>query len=228
MISISDYLMNVSYPGRAIVMGMSEDSLNIVSIYLITGRSENSRNRVLEAENKAIKIRIYDETNLSDSSLIKYYPVRVCGNILIVTNGDQTDSIYQYIREGHSFEDALRTRTFEPDSLLTPRISSIINIVDGSYRLSILKSDGEYCNRFFYEYEPVPGKGRYISTYTGDPKSPNSFMGEPAAVSIDNDIDVMTDMVWNALSKEYRVSIYVRYINTKTKEYNTRIVNRLS
>ena len=224
---IGEFLRNRPYPGRGIMLGATADMNSLTVIYFIMGRSENSRNRIFEAEGRSIKIRAFDEAKLKDPSLVIYYPLKICGNMLILTNGDQTDTIYTYIREGHSFEDALRTRTYEPDSLCTPRISGILDLADGSYRLNILKTSpcGD-CLRFFYEYPLTAGHSHFISTYDGDNDNPSSFSGEPLSFEITSDIDEMSSLVWDNLNEDNKVSLFVRYIDRKTKESVTRIVNR--
>ncbi|MCL1830685.1 MAG: IMP cyclohydrolase [Oscillospiraceae bacterium] len=220
-------LQNSVYPGRGIILGTTSDETSMVIAYFITGRSDNSRNRVLELDNKAVRTKAFDESKLIDPSLIIYYPVRICGNIYIITNGDQTDTICQYIREGHSFENALRTRTYEPDTpLFTPRISGIMDLADGSYHLAILKNEQDECLRFFYEYPAKKGIARYISTYIGDELSPEPFIGEPYLVSVEDNIDDMTSLIWNNLDERFRVSLFVRYIDCSTKEITTRIINK--
>jgi len=230
MLMIDDYLKSIAYGGRGILLGMTADASSMVAAYFIMGRSENSRNRVFEQENKAVKIRAFDESKLKNPSLVVYYPVKVCGNMMIVTNGDQTDTIYENIRYGHSFEDALRTRSYEEDPpLLTPRISGLLDLADGSYRLSILKSDGldgNNCNRYFYEYTATPGVARYISTYQGDNNNPLAFSGEPLVMELDYDIETLTNHIWESLNEDNKVALFVRYIDCVTKEYSTSIVNK--
>ena len=228
MYRLNDYLKGINYPGRGVFIGATPDGVSIVVGYFIMGRSENSRNRILIPENKAIKIGIVDESKLVDSSFILYYPIRVCGNMLIVTNGDQTDTVYEYIRGGHSFEAALRTRNYEEDALLTPRISGLVDLVDGSFRLAIIQADGNSCSRYFYEYEPKPGEVRYISTYDGSNSDPKPFVGEPKAFKTIDDIDEFGASIWDALNEDNKVSFVLKYINLETKETFDRVYNRYS
>ena len=226
METIKNLLRNMAYPGRGIILGTSPDGRSLIAAYFIMGRSENSRNRIFEADNRAIRIKAYDESKLTDPSLVIYYPLRICGNKLIVTNGDQTDTIYSYIREGYGFETALHTRTFEPDSLSTPRISGLMDLADGSYRFNILKAEENECVRFFFEYPSIAGNAHFLSTYNGDNNTPLSFAGEPVSVQTEQDIDVFTSLIWDSLNEENKVSLFVRYIDLKTKEFVTRIVNK--
>lgn len=223
-----------TYPGRGIVIGKTADGKHAAIAYFIMGRSENSRNRIFEEnEDCGIRTRAYDESKLVDPSLIIYSPVRKLGDDLIVTNGDQTDTVYDFIKEGKTFEDALRTRTFEPDAPnFTPRISGIATVKDGdfSYKLSILKSDDgndASVQRFFYEYaQPVAGKGHFIHTYRCDGNPIPSFSGDPEPVEIPNDLGVFTAMIWKSLNEQNKVSLFTRFINLETGEYETRIINK--
>lgn len=223
-----------TYPGRGIVIGKTADGKHAAIAYFIMGRSENSRNRIFEEnEDCGIRTRAYDESKLVDPSLIIYSPVRKLGDDLIVTNGDQTDTVYNFIKEGKTFEDALRTRTFEPDAPnFTPRISGIATVKDGdfSYKLSILKSDDgndASVQRFFYEYaQPVAGKGHFIHTYRCDGNPIPSFSGDPEPVEIPNDLGVFTAMIWKSLNEQNKVSLFTRFINLETGEYETRIINK--
>ncbi|MDD2954709.1 MAG: IMP cyclohydrolase [Oscillospiraceae bacterium] len=219
-----------SYPGRGIVIGKSEDGRHGVIAYFIMGRSENSRNRVFVEEGDGLRTEAFDPAKLVDPSLIIYSPVRVLGGVTIVTNGDQTDTVYDFMKAGKSFAAGLRTRTFEPDGPnWTPRISGLLE-KDGGYRLSILKSaDGnaEGCRRYFYEYEnPLPGEGHFIHTYreNGDPIP--SFEGEPKKVKIAGDLDSFTEMVWNALNADNKVSLFTRFVELSTGRAETRVVNK--
>lgn len=219
-----------AYPGRGILLGRSSDGLNAVIAYFIMGRSENSRNRVFVEDGKGIRTEAFDPAKLVDPSLIIYAPVRVLERKTIVTNGDQTDTIYDYMKQGKSFADALRTRTFEPDRPnFTPRISGIVE-PDGNYRLSILKSaDGNpnSVRRYFYEYEePVNGEGHLIHTYSGDGEPLPSFEGEPTRVGIYGTIDAFTEAVWRSLNSENKVSLFTRFINLNTGLTETRIINK--
>ncbi|MBM6920451.1 IMP cyclohydrolase [Phocea massiliensis] len=223
-----------TYPGRGIVIGKTADGKHAAIAYFIMGRSENSRNRIFEEnEDCGIRTRAYDESKLVDPSLIIYSPVRKLGDDLIVTNGDQTDTVYDFIKEGKTFEDALRTRTFEPDAPnFTPRISGIATVKDGdfSYKLSILKSDDgndASVQRFFYEYaQPVAGKGHFIHTYRCDGNPIPSFSGDPEPVEIPNDLGVFTAMIWKSLNEQNKVSLFTRFIDLTTGEYETRIINK--
>lgn len=236
LIDLRAELTGNSYPGRGIILGKSADDKKAVIAYFIMGRSENSRNRVFcEDLNDGLRTKAFDETRLVDPSLVIYAPVRVLSNYTIVTNGDQTDTIFEFMDEGGHFEEALRTRTFEPDPpLFTPRISGLIDEKgDGSfsYKLSILKSNkGDESSplRFFYEYEtPKAGEGHFIHTYHSDGNPPQSFFGEPKAVSLpDNSIDIFTDMLWSSLNSDNKISLFTRYINLETGELESRIVNK--
>ena len=230
MIDIVKDLKGNSYPGRGIVLGKSADGENAVIGYFIMGRSENSRNRVFIEEECGIRTEAFDPAKLSDPSLIIYWPVRVLGDKTIVTNGDQTDTIYDYLKDGKSFEDALRTRTFEPDPPnFTPRISGLIE-ANGDYRLSILKSndgDDNSAHRYFYEYENVKaGEGHFIHTYKHDGNPIPSFEGEPKKITITGDIDTFTATLWDNLNSDNKVSLFTRFINLKTGKTETRIINK--
>ena len=232
-ISLANELAGNSYPGRGIVIGKSADGKYAVTAYFIMGRSENSRNRVFVEDGEGIRTQAFDPSKLSDPSLIIYAPVRVLGNKTIVTNGDQTDTIYELMDKQQTFEQALRTREFEPDAPnYTPRISGLMKIKDGTfhYAMSILKSNNgnpESCNRFTYTYEnPIAGEGRFIHTYMHDGNPLPSFEGEPKLVAIEEDIDDFTNTLWNSLSDDNKVSLFVRYIDIATGEYETRIVNK--
>jgi IMP cyclohydrolase len=227
---IKKLLKENSYPGRGIVLGLSKDGKYAVIAYFIMGRSENSRNRIFVTDGDNMKTEAFDPAKLVDPSLIIYYPVRVYGDTTIVTNGDQTDTIYEALKAGKSFEDALRTREFEPDAPnFTPRISGMVR-KDGSYKLSILKSangNGNSCERFFYEYsQPVAGEGRFIHTYLHDGSPIPSFEGEPARIEIDGDIDTFTTGIWDALNPDNKVSLFTRFIELKTGKPETRIINK--
>ena len=230
LFDLQKLLMENSYPGRGIVLGMSNDGKNAVIAYFIMGRSENSRNRIFVTEGDCMKTEAFDPAKLVEPSLIIYYPVRTYEDVTIVTNGDQTDTIYNALKTGKSFEDALRTREFEPDAPnYTPRISGIVK-QDGSYKLSILKSangNGNSCERFFYEYnQPVAGEGRFIHTYLHDGSPIPSFEGDPTRVKIDGDIDKFTAAVWNALNPDNKVSLFTRFIELESGKTETRIVNK--
>jgi len=233
MEQLANYLGSNSYPGRGILLGKSPDGRNAVIAYFIMGRSENSRNRVFKRINGGLKTQAYDPTKLSDPSLIIYSPVRIYEDTTIVTNGDQTDTIYDFLKDGKSFEEALETRCFEPDGPnFTPRISGIVSVSGStfSYKLSILKSNRgneNQCLRFFYEYEnPVNGEGHIIHTYDCDGSPIPSFSGEPRCVETENDIDSITRTIWTSLNKDNKVSLFVRYIDLLTGIADTRIVNK--
>ncbi len=233
MRSLAKELKDNSYPGRGIVIGKTPDGKKAAAVYFIMGRSENSRNRIFVEEGEGIRTQAFDESKLTDPSLIIYAPVRVLGNKTIVTNGDQTDTIYEGMDRQLTFEQSLRCREFEPDGPnYTPRISGIIHIEKGScnYAMSILKSsDGnpESCGRYTFAYEnPLAGEGRFIHTYMHDGNPLPSFEGEPKRVEILDDIDAMADLVWSNLNQENKVSLFVRYIDIATGEYETRIINK--
>lgn len=227
-----DYLAAKEYPGRGIILGKSEDN-RAVFAYFIMGRSTNSRNRVFEVSNDDIMTKAFDESLLSDPSLIIYSPVRVLGKKIIVTNGDQTDTIYEYLKDKKTFEDALYTRTFEPDSPnFTPRISGLIDIESGlKLKLSILKSDeGDESQslRFFYNYDnPKPGEGFLIHTYKENSDPLKSFEGEPIKVSLKGSIDEFANSLWNSLNTDNKISLAVRYIDMATGKYEQIIKNKL-
>lgn len=227
-----DYLAAKEYPGRGIILGKSEDN-GAVFAYFIMGRSTNSRNRVFEISNDDIMTKAFDESLLSDPSLIIYSPVRVLGKKIIVTNGDQTDTIYEYLKDKKTFEDALYTRTFEPDAPnFTPRISGLIDIESGlKLKLSILKSDeGDESQslRFFYNYDnPKPGEGFLIHTYKENSDPLKSFEGEPIKVSLKGSIDEFANSLWNSLNTDNKISLAVRYIDMATGKYEQIIKNKL-
>ncbi|MBR6390304.1 MAG: IMP cyclohydrolase [Lachnospiraceae bacterium] len=230
--NVYDYLSGNVYPGRGVLIGRSADGACAVSAYFIMGRSTNSRNRIFIEDGAGIRTEAYDPALLSDPSLIIYAPVRVYGNTTIVTNGDQTDTIFDGIADELTFEQSLRSREYEPDAPnYTPRISGIMNVKDGSYdyAMSILKSnaDATGCDRYTYTYEnPVAGEGRIIHTYMGDGDPLPSFEGEPVRIALSDDIDAFTDKLWKALNEDNKVSLFVRYIRIADGTYETRIVNR--
>ena len=233
MLDLAAELSANSYPGRGIVIGTSADGRYAVTAYFIMGRSENSRNRVFVEEGEGIRTQAFDPSKLTDPSLIIYAPVRVLGNKTIVTNGDQTDTVYKGMDKQLTFEQSLRSREFEPDGPnYTPRISGILHIENGcyNYAMSILKSnngDPEACNRYTFAYEnPIAGEGHFIHTYQNDGNPLPSFEGEPKWVKIDQDIDAFTDMLWNNLNADNKVSLFVRYIEIANGNYETRIVNK--
>ena len=231
--SLQQELQQNSYPGRGIVLGRSEDGAYAVSAYFIMGRSENSRNRVFVEDGAGIRTQAFDPSKMVDSSLIIYAPVRVLGDYTIVTNGDQTDTVYDLMQAGKTFEESLRTREFEPDAPnYTPRISGLIDQINNffSYALSILKSadgDPSSCQRYTFSYSnPIAGVGHFIHTYEGDGNPLPSFSGEPQKIAVSGDIDAFIEMLWNSLNAENKVSLFVRYIDLKTKKTETRIVNK--
>lgn len=233
MITLENELKANPYPGRGIVIGRSKDGKHAVTAYFIMGRSENSRNRIFVEEGEGIRTQAFDPSKLTDPSLIIYAPVRVLGNQTIVTNGDQTDTIYELMSKGQTFERALATRTFEPDAPnYTPRISGLMRIEDGKYdyAMSILKSDNKdpkYCNRYTFTYDHAKaGEGRFIHTYKCNENPLPSFEGEPKRVAITDDIDGFTNLLWSSLNEENKVALFVRYIEIETGKYETRIVNK--
>ena len=232
-LSIEKQLKANAYPGRGIIIGKSADGVHAVTAYFIMGRSENSRNRVFVEDGEGIRTQAFDPSKLTDPSLIIYAPVRVLGNKTIVTNGDQTDTIYDGMEKQMTFEQSLRCREFEPDGPnYTPRISGVMHIENGTYNyaMSILKSNNgnpESCNRYTFAYEnPIAGEGRFIHTYMNDGNPLPSFEGEPEWIGLEGDIDTFTDLIWNSLNEENKVSLFVRYINIADGTYETRIVNK--
>ena len=232
--SLENELNSLAYHGRGIIIGKSVDGKKAITAYFIMGRSVNSRNRVFVAEGDAMRTKAFDESKMTDPHLIIYYPVRVLGNKTIVTNGDQTDTIYELMDKQMTFEQALRTREFEDDAPnYTPRISGIIHHENGemNYAMSILKSadgDGSSCQRYTYAYSnPLAGKAKFIHTYKCDGNPLPSFEGEPKTLELpDVDIDTMTDIIWKNLNEDNKVSLFVRYIDLETNEVETRIVNK--
>ena len=232
-LSIEKQLKENAYPGRGIIIGKTGDRKKAVAAYFIMGRSSNSRNRIFVEDGEGIRTQAFDPSKLEDPSLIIYAPVRVLGNKTIVTNGDQTDTIYDQMDKQMTFEQSLRCREFEPDGPnYTPRISGILHVENGKYSfaMSILKSsDGnpESCNRYTFAYEtPVAGEGRFIHTYMSDGNPLPSFEGEPERIDILDDIDEYTQLLWNSLNEENKVSLFVRYIDIADGTYETRIVNK--
>ena len=231
MYDLFSYLSGNPYPGRGILLGCSADGRRAVIAYFIMGRSENSRNRVFEITEDGIRTKAFDESRMTDPSLIIYHPVRVVDGTTIVTNGDQTDTVADAFRSGGSWVRALRTLEFEPDGPnYTPRISGMVR-PDGSYRLAILKSaDGDpaCCRRFFYEYDaPIAGQGHFISTYQTDGDPLPSFEGEPRTVELgDETAAALADRLWNSLNADNKVSLFVRTIDLTTGQTDTAIKNK--
>ena len=229
IIPLKDALSASAYPGRGIIMGAAGRA---VIAYFIMGRSANSRNRVFMPQGDGLRTEPFDPARVVDPSLIIYSPVRVLGASTIVTNGDQTDTIFDHMVSGGSFETALATRVFEPDAPnYTPRISGILTLKDKgfSYKLSILKSMGAptACARYFFDYDtPVNGLGHFIHTYRGDGSPLPSFEGEPERVALDGDIDRLTSDIWDALDADNRIALFVRLIDPAAKSFTTRIVNQ--
>lgn len=232
--SLQDELKNNPYPGRGIVIGKTPEGRFAVTAYFIMGRSVNSRNRIFVEEGDGIRTEAYDPSKLSDPSLIIYAPVRVYGDQTIVTNGDQTDTVYEGLAAGKSFEEALASREFEPDKPnYTPRISGVMEFAEGkfSYKMSVLKSadgDPSCCLRYTFSYDrPLAGEGRFIHTYQGDGDPLPSFEGEPERIAIeDEDIDSFAKRIWESLNEENKVSLFVRYIEIETGKWESRIINK--
>lgn len=232
-LSLAGQLASNAYPGRGIIIGKTSDGKKAVTAYFIMGRSANSRNRIFTEDGEGIRTQAFDPSKLEDPSLIIYAPVRVLGNKTIVTNGDQTDTVYGLMDRQMTFEQSLRTREFEPDAPnYTPRISGILHIEHGkfNYAMSILKSNNgnpDCCNRYTFAYEkPVAGEARFIHTYMNDGNPLPSFEGEPELVDVLDDIDAYTELIWNNLNEENKVSLFVRYIDIEAETYETRIVNK--
>ncbi len=233
MVSLAEELKENSYPGRGIIIGKSQDGKKAAAAYFIMGRSENSRNRIFVKDGEGIRTQAFDPSKLTDPSLIIYAPVRVLGNKTIVTNGDQTDTIYNGMDHQMTFEQSLRVREFEPDAPnYTPRISGILHVENGTYNyaMSILKSNNgnpDSCSRFTFAYEnPAAGEGHFIHTYIHDGNPLPSFEGEPKLVEIPDDIENFTNLLWESLNEENKVSLFVRYINIADGTYETKIVNK--
>lgn len=229
---IGDLIHDNPYVGRGIVIGKSLDGKKAAFAYFIMGRSENSRNRVFIPTEDGIRTEAYDPSKVVDPSLIIYSPVRKAGSSVIVTNGDQTDTIYDYVNQGKTFEEALDTREFEPDGPnFTPRISGILfyNGSDFTYKLNILKSadsEGSACNRFTFSYSPTDGVGHFLHTYITDGNPIPTFCGEPERVVIPDDIDELTNDLWENLNDANKISLYVCYTDLETKEVETRLINK--
>lgn len=229
---IGALLKDNSYPGRGIVIGKSENGKNAAFAYFIMGRSENSRNRVFSVKGEDVVTEPHDYAKVSDPSLIIYSAIRKIENKLIVTNGDQTDTIYDFIAKGEDMRAALRTREFEPDAPnFTPRISGVMTFENGdfTYEMSILKSadeNGSACNRYFYEYNSIEGLGHFIHTYVTDGNPIPTFQGEPERVKIPNCIDEFTNTIWNNLNENNKISLYVGYVDLESGKTETRLINK--
>ena len=229
---IGERLKTNAYPGRGIVIGKTADGKCAAFAYFIMGRSENSRNRVFVEKNGAIYTEPHDFSKVSDPSLIIYSAVKRSGERIVVTNGDQTDTIFDALEAGKDMRDALRTREFEPDAPnLTPRISGVLDLTDGgyTYQMSILKSsdpEGRGCNRYFYEYTPITGLGHFIHTYVTDGNPLPTFTGEPERVEIPADIDELTSSIWQNLNEENKISLYVCYVDLASGKCDTRLINK--
>ena len=228
--TMAERLSGNTYPGRGIVLGVTPDGKKAVAAYFIMGRSVNSRNRVFIQEPDGIRTEAHDPSLMKDPHLIIYHPVREAGCGLIVTNGDQTDTIWQFAARGESWEAALRTRQFEDDGPnWTPRISGLLS-PDGSYKMSILKSsdaEGTGCNRYTFDFDPIAGLGHFLHTYVcdGNPVIP-TFQGEPERVEIPQDMDAFVNTLWNNLNEDNKISLFVRYTDLATGEYRQKIINR--
>ena len=233
-LDIAQELRSNEYPGRGIIIGRSECGKYAVTAYFIMGRSENSRNRVFVEDGQGIRTQAFDPSKMSDPHLIIYAPVRVLGNKTIVTNGDQTDTIYDLMDKQQTFEQALRTRTFEDDAPnFTPRISGIIHTENGgmNFAMSILKSaegNGDSCQRYTFAYaDPLCGRAKFIHTYSGEGDPLPSFEGEPETLELpDTDIDSLAKLIWENLNEDNKVSLFVRYIDLSDNSYVSRIVNK--
>ena len=229
---IGELIKDNAYVGRGIVIGTTEDGTKAATAYFIMGRSENSRNRVFTEKDGEIKTEPFDVSKVEDPSLIIYNAVRKLGDSLIVTNGDQTDTIYNLMSEGKSFKESLETREFEPDAPnLTPRISGILNFKDGgfSYEMSILKSvdaEGSDCCRYTFSYPSKAGLGHFIHTYVCDGNPIPTFQGEPERVKVPNSIDEFTETLWNNLNADNKISLYVRFTDLATGEFEQRLINK--
>ena len=229
---IGELIKDNSYVGRGIVIGKTEDGTKAAIAYFIMGRSENSRNRVFVENGEEVIIHPFDASKVEDPSLIIYSPIRVFENNLIVTNGDQTDTIYDFVKEGKSFSDSLETREFEPDAPnFTPRISGMLTFDEGdfTYQMSILKSadpEGTACNRFTFSYSALSGLGHFIHTYQHDGNPIPTFCGEPERVEIPNDIDAFTKEIWENLNEDNKISIYTRFVDLETGEVTNRMINK--
>ena len=228
----AELLSGNPYPGRGIVLGRTPDGKKAVAAYFIMGRSENSRNRVFQERGGEVFTEPFDASKVKDPSLIIYAAIRSYENNLIVTNGDQTDTVYDGLKAGKTFSEALKSRCFEPDGPnFTPRISGMITFGDGDfcYQMSILKSadaQGSACHRYTFDYAPIAGVGHFLHTYVTDGNPIPTFQGEPERMAVDNDIDVFTDALWNSLNADNRISLYVRYVDLQTGEAENRLINQ--
>lgn len=232
MYEIGKLINGNPYVGRGIVIGKTADGTKAACAYFIMGRSENSRNRIFAEEGETLFTRPFDPSKVKDPSLIIYAPIRVHENNLIVTNGDQTDTVYEYLKEGKTFGEALNTRCFEPDAPnFTPRISGMLTFADGdfSYQMSILKSAdaaGSACNRFLFQYAALNGVGHFLHTYRCDGDPIPTFEGEPECVEIPDSIDELTETLWTNLNESNKISLYVRYTDLKTGKVENRLINK--
>lgn len=232
LLNLDAVLANNTYPGRGIIIGKSADGTKAVTAYFIMGRSNNSRNRVFVEEGENVVIHPFDASKVEDPSLIIYYPIRVLDNQLIVTNGDQTDTIANFIKDGATFEQALETRCFEPDAPnYTPRISGMLTFDEGDfmYKMSILKSadeNGSACNRYTFSYAPLAGVGHFLHTYDCDGNPIPTFTGEPERVAIEGGIDEFSDMLWKNLNEQNKISLYVRFVDLRDGSVESRLFNK--
>ena len=231
MLELKKNLTSNVYPGRGIIVGKTPDGKKAAVAYFIMGRSENSRNRIFEKQPGGIIIYPFDESKVADPSLIIYSPVRTIDNNLIVTNGDQTDTVYDFVKDGKTFEQALLTRCFEPDAPnFTPRISAMLTFADGdfTYKMSILKKNvgNQECDRFTFDFAAAPGRARFIHTYMGDGNPIPSFYGEPEQVETADDIDEFTNTIWESLNEQNKISIYVRYVDLADGTVEERMINK--
>ncbi len=234
LFDLKTLLSENTYPGRGIVMGKSADGKNAMFAYFIMGRSENSRNRVFEAFDNGMRTKAFDESKLSDPSLIIYNPYLKLGDVDIITNGDQTNTVYDFMKDGKTFEDALMTREFEPDAPnYTPRISGVAQYdfagADFTYKLSILKSSNgnpAACNRYFYSYKPLAGIGHFIHTYKCDGDPIPSFYGEPEEVALPNTAEELAQLCWDNLNTDNKVSLFVRAVPLDGSEPTDIIINK--
>ncbi|MDD6273220.1 MAG: IMP cyclohydrolase [Clostridiaceae bacterium] len=232
LLNLDAVLANNTYPGRGIIIGKSADGTKAVTAYFIMGRSNNSRNRVFVEEGENVVIHPFDASKVEDPSLIIYYPIRVLDNQLIVTNGDQTDTIANFLKDGATFEQALETRCFEPDAPnYTPRISGMLTFDEGdfTYKMSILKSadeNGSACNRYTFSYAPLAGVGHFLHTYDCDGNPIPTFTGEPERVAIEGGIDEFSDMLWKNLNEQNKISLYVRFVDLRDGSVESRLFNK--